>query len=234
MGNWSLDDVDEVLRDPSWWVSIGFVQRDDRSSEAWQHDVPLATLGLLIRLGRTKLRLKKYGRYWPHGVLHCAVAPPRFVIDVAHACGATVLVGPWEPERVPRLILRHPSLPRMHALAGEACARIADGLGIGVDLDGLARLERDTPRTERAAGEEAYWSACLRTAAFTGEVLRRRIGGRWTMAPLISSTGLAFRCGVASDANVVDKAMKFLESGPAEEGLVQFARMVESIQSEMG
>ena len=231
MGIWTIDDVDEVLRSDSW-SSVGFAQRDEREPDAWERDEPLATLGLLLRLGRTKLLLKR-GRHWAHGVLHCTVSPPRFVIDVAHACGVAVLVGPWEPERLAHLRLRNPDLTRMNALANQACARIADGFGVAVDLEGLARVEREARRIDRSAGDELYWTSCLRLAAFAGEVLRRRIGGRWTMTPLVSRLGLALRCGYESDANVVDKAMKLLESGPTEESLLQFVRMVESIRAEL-
>ncbi len=47
----------------------------------------------------------------------------------------------------------------MNAIAARACAGVAEGLairlGVAIDLDGLARVERATPRLDPGADEQS-------------------------------------------------------------------------------
>jgi hypothetical protein len=205
----SLDRLDMRIASAE---GIRCVQTDHRPAAEIQQQEELSTLFALTRvLGPLTARATD------EVVYVCAEPPPEFLRRVVASAGGMLQVqkGPVLPYEGP------PGKPE--DLADNAFRRLADRVlrerGATLDESTLEALQRElTPTPDREKEEPVYWARVAEFAAVAGELLRAKLGGRWVVAPKISTIPFAFRLGAEDSSryilsNVAGRAERFLENG---------------------
>ncbi|MBK7826549.1 hypothetical protein [Nannocystis sp.] len=191
----SLDCVDLVYTDPAGRTR--WLQTDHRRPAHIEAEPELSLIYAALRLRSPR---RDFPIDAPPPVLEyrCQHLPPAFLRAAIAAAGAELWTDVHHPfAGVPPDLT---AIVRL-ALAGLA-TRIARDRGLGRDLAGLAQLEQATPIVLRDADELRHWRAVVELAAFAGELLRARHGGRWILDDEHAALSLAFLA--ADDPTPID------------------------------
>lgn len=209
----SLNTIDVQLGPQDGRVRV--IQADHRELSAIVAEPNLSTLFALIRCVNP-LRSSE-----PLSVIYnYLVEPPGFLRDAVVAAGADLWVGD-DPS-----FLMHPRTPPtlnvaiVNALFAKAMRELALAAGShpAAPLEAVIQAERafKTSGVPGPDDESAFWSAVVKLAAVTGEVLRISADGAWLYKPEVLGT-LPFACdcrfkGARATVNPLGKALKFIRN----------------------
>ena len=219
----SLDCVDLVYTDPAGRTR--WLQTDHRRPAQIEAEPELSLIYAAIRLRAPR---RDFPAHDPPPVLEyrCQHPPPAFLRAAIAAAGAELWTSVHHPyaEVPPDLT----AIVRL-ALAGLA-ARVARDRGLTRDLAGLAQLELTTPIVLRDADEPRHWRAVVELAAFAGELVHARRGGRWILDDEHAALSLAF---VVADTpiDLLDLAIQRVE-GDASTSLATVVTAVTAVTGE--
>lgn len=221
----SLNRVDIVANDKDGRRLL--VQTDHRTAAEIAEEPELSVAFALVRVLNPK-RMTEPDEPEPTVVYSTIDPPPDFLRVTIRAAGGLFMIG-----EVPTLV---PDDSEPRALLDEVIQSAFGKLAVAVakqyDLDytpsAVARLEAtfaDPPDAEEA--EIEYWSAVLKLGAFSGEVIRKSIGGNWVQTntgtlPFALST--TFR-GESATVNPLGKAIKLFENGE-EDSVALLVRLI--------
>lgn len=224
----SLEKVDIVVKDKEGANVL--VQTDHRSLDEVDAEREISVLFALTRIlapRRAEGWRDARVRYVIQGELHPLLA------SVAAATDAEVQAGDVNVDLagVPRRPAADLADDAFRGLAAKVLQRervTPDAAGLAAFTDRVLRRELDAEEDEIS-----YWTAIAELAAFTGEVMRAKYGGRWVDDPKdFADIPFMFQVG-DSYMNPVGKSIKCVMHGESE-GPVHLLRSLEDADAPQG
>ncbi|VTS05895.1 hypothetical protein [Tuwongella immobilis] len=210
----SLDRIDIVTQGPDG--RHRFIQTDHRSPEEIEQEPELSVLYALIRILNPR-RATLEGVEDPIVVYHTQHPLPRYMRQTIRSAGGELMLNseiePWNEGDVAL---------DMDAILESTMESLAEWLRetyhLTPDVAGLSKLEHllaeRSPNSE--SDEVNYWASVIYLGCYTGELIRKGIGGQWITCdsgtlPIALET--TFREEPAT-VNPLGKAIKRFDNGP--------------------